>query len=123
MRIIKRWDVHLGPYYQSLQFRHGIGGKRQRPVDMELLRLQWRLNDQLFCKYSEVDGNGDGGSKWCCQPCITDDKQQYKGNCYGNADKRIYCIGRRHLWRDFKRHYLHNKPGNRQLLGNGYILG
>src|SRR5512135_3566859 len=123
MRLIKWRDIHLGAYHQSLQYWYGNGRERQWSLDLELYRIQWRLNSQLFCKYTEVDGNGVGWNKWFCQPSNTAGKQQYEHNRYGNTVKRIYCIGRRHLRRDIKRQYLHDESDNSKLLGDSYIYG
>jgi len=85
MRLIKWRDIHISTFRQSLQFRYGNSRKRQWSMDMELYGIEWRLSSQLFCKYTEVDGNGVGGSKWFCQPCVAAGKQQYKSNRYGNS--------------------------------------
>ena len=128
MRLIKWRDIHLGAYHQSLQHRYGNDSKRQRAMDMELHGIKRRNNSKLLCKYSEVDGNGVGGrSRGCSQPCNSAGKQQYANNRYDISAKRIYGIGRRHLWRITCERlftiYLYDECDNRQLLGDSYIHG
>ena len=77
MRLIKWRDIYINTYNESLQFWYGNDGERHWPMDMELHGIKWRLNSQLFRKYSDVGGNGYCWNKWYCQPCNAAGKQQY----------------------------------------------
>ena len=64
LRFFKWRDIHLSANHQSLQRRYGNDRERQWPLDMELYRIQWRYDGELFCKYPERRTDGIGREFW-----------------------------------------------------------